>query len=255
MVIATHLEYAVKHTRLYSPHQFPEVFAQRDEKLGATSGTGALQVKVINATTLAAAKQLVEDNHLEDVLCLNFASAKSPGGGFINGAQAQEESLARASGLYACLHPMQAMYETNKRYRSSLYTDYLIYSPQVPVFRDDRDELLENSWRVSMLTAPAVNAGAVHDNERENIPRIQETMLRRMEKLLSVAIVHQHAALVLGAWGCGVFRNDPESVARWFHFHLVENDSFRHAFDTVIFAVLDHSPEETTLRKFRDVFE
>jgi uncharacterized protein (TIGR02452 family) len=79
-------------------------------------------------------------------------------------------------------------------------------------------------------------------------------MLRRMEKLLSIAVVHGHAALVLGAWGCGVFRNDPASVARWFHYHLFENDTFRNAFDTVVFAVLDHGPELANLKPFQDMF-
>ena len=251
--IAPALEYALRESRLYSPQQFPEVFALRDDRLAA-SAPKPMRVEVVNATTLAAARRLVEEQHREDVLCLNFASAKNPGGGFINGSQAQEESLARASGLYACISPMQMMYETNKRYRSSLYTDHLIYSPQVPVFRDDDDRLLETPWRVSMLTAPAVNAGAIHDNEPENVSRIQETMLRRMEKLLSIAVVHRHGALVLGAWGCGVFRNEPADVARWFHYHLLENDSFRHAFDTVVFAVLDGSPELSTLNAFRKLF-
>jgi len=68
---------------------------------------------------------------------LNFASAKNPGGGFLGGGSAQEESLARSSGLFPCINQMQQMYETNRAYRSCLYTDHMIYSPRVPVFRDD----------------------------------------------------------------------------------------------------------------------
>lgn len=252
--IAPQLDYAVKNTRLYAPHQFPEVFAVRDEKLGAISGPGGIDLEVISATTLAAARRLVEDHHRGDVLCLNFASAKNPGGGFLGGSQAQEESLARASGLYAAIRPQETMYETNRRYRSCLYTDHIIYSPKVPVFRDDDDRLLESPWRVSMLTVPAVNAGAVREQEPENVPRIQETMLRRMEKLLSVAVVQDHGTLVLGAWGCGVFRNDPAQVASWFHYHLVENDTFRHAFETVWFAVPDTGKTPSAHQSFREVF-
>jgi uncharacterized protein (TIGR02452 family) len=253
--IGPQLAYAVKNTRLYAPHQFPEVFAVRDEKLGGTSGAGGIELKVLGATTLAAARRLVEESQVADVLCLNFASAKNPGGGFLSGSQAQEESLARASGLYAAIHPQQTMYETNRRYRSCLYTDHLIYSPQVPVFRDDDDRLLESPFRVSMLTVPAVNAGAVREQEPENVSRIQETMLRRMEKLLSVAVVHGHGTLVLGAWGCGVFKNDPAQVASWFRYHLVENDTFRSAFETVWFAVPDDGTAGSTYQIFRDAFE
>jgi uncharacterized protein (TIGR02452 family) len=253
--IGPQLAYAVKNTRLYAPHQFPEVFAVRDEKLGGTSGAGGLELMVKNATTLAAARILVEESQFENVLCLNFASAKNPGGGFLNGSQAQEESLARASGLYAAINPQQTTYETNRRYRSCLYTDHILYSPKVPVFRDDDDRLLESPFRVSMLTVPAVNAGAVREQEPENIPRIQETMLRRMEKLLSVAVVHGHGTLVLGAWGCGVFKNDPAQVASWFRYHLIENDTFRSAFETVWFAVPDDGKAGSTFQTFREVLE
>jgi uncharacterized protein (TIGR02452 family) len=106
-----------------------------------------------------------------------------------------------------------------------------------------------------MLTVPAVNAGVVREQEPENVSRIQETMLRRMEKLLSVAVAHGHGTLVLGAWGCGVFRNDPAQVARWFHYHLIENDSFRNAFETVWFAVPDSGKTPSTFQIFQDVFE
>ncbi len=251
--IASALQHSITHSTLYAPQQFPEVFALRDKRLAAVPCPGETRFEVVNQTTFAAGRCLVEEGR-DDVMCLNFASAKNPGGGFLNGSQAQEESLARASGLYACINPLQTMYETNKRYRSSLYTDHLIHSPLVPVFRDDHDALLDSAWLISILTAPAVNAGAVQKNEPENIPRIQETMLRRIEKLLSVAVVHQQKTLVLGAWGCGVFQNDPVQVASWFHYHLVENETFRNAFETVVFAVLDRAKQPTTLAAFEQQF-
>ena len=140
------------------------------------------------------------------VLALNFASAKNPGGGFLKGSQAQEESLARASGLYACINPIQTGYEANRRNASCLYTDHMIYSPDVPVFRDDDDLLLDHPYLVSFLTAPAVNAGEVRLKEPGNVvPDRGGDAVGRMEKVLSLAVVHGHEVLVLGAWGCGVF--------------------------------------------------
>jgi uncharacterized protein (TIGR02452 family) len=115
----------------------------------------------------------------------------------------------------------------------------MIYSPRVPVFRDDEDRLLSRTYAVSFLTAPAVNRGAVEQNERENLPRVEATMLERIEKLLAVAVVQGHDTLVLGAWGCGVFRNDPSDVAAWFHRQLIDNPAFQGAFRRVVFAVLD----------------
>jgi uncharacterized protein (TIGR02452 family) len=151
--------------------------------------------EVLNATTLAAASRLVAEG--ARVLALNFASAKNPGGGFLGGSQAQEESLARATGLYACLAPMAEMYQTNRAFPSCLYTDHMIYSPDVPVFRDDDDRLLEEPYLVSILTAPAVNAGAVRQNEPENVARIEPVMRARIEKVLTVAAVTDHAMLIM----------------------------------------------------------
>src|SRR5205823_257311 len=130
--------------------------------------------------------------------------------------------------------------EANRRFGSCLYTDHMIYSPRVPVVRDDEGALLDGPYAVSFLTAPAVNAGAVKDHERG---LIEATMLGRMEKLLSVAVVHRHDTLVLGAWGCGVFKNDTGRVAGWFHRHLVEGATFRGAFKKVVFAVTDWSED------------
>jgi uncharacterized protein (TIGR02452 family) len=184
------------------------------------------------------------------VLALNFASAKHPGGGFLSGSKAQEESLARASGLYACLAPVEHMYEVNRSCATALYTDHIIYSPRVPVFRDDEGNLLDLPYPVSFLTSPAVNVGALKPGEKE---RIENTMLTRMEKLLSVALVHGHSALILGAWGCGVFKNEPAQVAAWFHRHLVEG-IFAGAFRQVIFAVLDWSAEQRYIGPFHNQF-
>ena len=160
---------------------------------------------------------------------------------------AQEESLARSSGLYACIGPMQGMYEANKAFGSCLYTDHMIYSPKVPVLRDDDGTLLEVPYPASFVTAPAVNAGAVKEHER---PRVAPTMLGRMEKVLSLAVVHGHETLVLGAWGCGVFKNDTTAVARGFRHFLVESETFRGAFRRVVFAVTDRSEE----RRFTSPF-
>lgn len=236
-------------TRLYTPDQLQSLV----EELPAAEGETTFSVA--NETTLAAARRFAEADPQQDVLCLNFASAKNPGGGFLGGSQAQEESLARASGLYACIDPVREYYETNRGYGSSIYTDHMIYSPRVPVFRDDDDELLARPYLATMLTAPAVNAGAVQKNEPDRVRLIEPTMLRRIEQVLAVARAHGHNTLVLGAWGCGVFRNDPASVARWFAQQLRENTRFQNAFRHVHFAVLDHSQTLATYEAFRNTFQ
>lgn len=209
---------------------------------------------VSNCTTFAAAKEMVDADAGVDPLCLNFASAKNPGGGFLSGSQAQEECLARASGLYACLSQKMAYYQANRGCPTELYTDHIIYSPRVPVFRDDSDRLIGSPYLVSIITAPAVNAGAVRKNEPENVCKIAPTMQRRIEFVLAIARHHGHTQLVLGAWGCGVFANDPADVAEWFHGALTQNPLFKNAFDRVVFAVLDRTEDQTTFRAFHDRF-
>lgn len=83
------------------------------------------------------------------------------------------------------------MYSMNRNLGSSLYTDDMIYSPLVPVIRDDNDELLDRPFMISIITVPAVNAGAVRQKgKQEEIDLIESTMLTRTEKLLSVAVIH-----------------------------------------------------------------
>jgi uncharacterized protein (TIGR02452 family) len=78
-----------------------------------------------------------------------FASARRPGGGFLTGAQAQEESIARASALHACLRVVGDFYAYQRRRPELTYSDRVIYSPAVPVFRDDTGALLPVPSRVS----------------------------------------------------------------------------------------------------------
>ncbi|MCL2430053.1 MAG: TIGR02452 family protein, partial [Alphaproteobacteria bacterium] len=110
-------------------------------------GRHATQIAVRNETTLEAARRLAAAHR---TIALNFASAKNPGGGFLSGSEAQEESLARASSLYACLEG-RSMYAFHRRRSDSLYTDYVIYSPAVIVFRDDGGTLAETPFTCSFL--------------------------------------------------------------------------------------------------------
>jgi uncharacterized protein (TIGR02452 family) len=209
---------------------------------------------VRNETTLTAARRLVVDRGLKRVLVLNFASAKNPGGGFLGGSQAQEESLARSSALYASLLTQPDYYTTNRACRTALYTDHMILSPEVPVLREDGGQLLPQPYVVGMLTAPAVNAGAVNDNEPANVEKVLPTMASRITKVLAVALRHGYVHLVLGAWGCGVFRNDPEAIAELFAQALRHEGRFARAFGSVNFAVLDGTPQESIFQAFQRRF-
>lgn len=238
------LRVACADTILYTPGEY-ETLCSRVSALPLTRSTTQ---QVSNRTTLAAAKSL--QVNYPAVAALNFASAKNPGGGFLSGSQAQEESLARASGLYATLQTQPEFYEFHRQQASSLYSDRVIYSPQVPVFHDDEGHLLAQPWKTSFLTAAAVNAGAVRKNEPPQAENIIPVMERRARMVLAIAARHGYQALVLGAWGCGVFQNDPTVIARIFANALVD-PLFAGRFAHVEFAIYDASPGQDTYKAFQ----
>lgn len=215
------------------------------ESLPAGS-THRMAITVTGETTLEACQRLATASS-GPLLCLNFASAKNPGGGFLGGAQAQEESLARSSALYPCLQAKPEFYEAHRRERSLLYSDRMILSPAVPVFRNDDGDLLDRPYLVTILTSPAPNVGAMRDPEEK--AAVPEVLARRSEKVLAVAASRGYRRVVLGAWGCGVFRNDPAEVAAVFAGHL-RTGVFTDQFEEVVFAVFDPSPARSTLAAF-----
>ena len=212
------------------------------------------EFEVTNETTFQALARLANSagGHIG---CLNFASAKNPGGGFLNGSLAQEEALACASGLYPCLLRAREYYERNRANRSALYLDLAIFSPLVPFFRNDAGVLQEKPILASVITAPAPNAGAIAQNEPNNLHLIEATLQRRSELILNIAAAHEIDRLVLGAWGCGVFRNDPSVVARVFAQLLRASGKFFGLFSQVVFAVYDRSDDLRTLHAFTETFK
>jgi uncharacterized protein (TIGR02452 family) len=221
-----------------------------DQPLHALApGSKETHIEVANESTLAAARRLIEAG--QRPAALNFASAKHPGGGFLGGARAQEESLARSSGLYACLAG-NPMYAEHRDQRNPMYSHYAIYSPDVPVFRTDDGALLERPFLCSFITSPAVNAQVVLQRNPGYRPQIQSAMRERIFKVLTIAALHGHDALVLGAWGCGVFGNDCQEIAELFGQAL--RGPFCGVFAQVVFAILDWSEEARFIGPFRSVF-
>jgi uncharacterized protein (TIGR02452 family) len=231
---------AVEGTRSYPPGQpLPAV----------RPGDKTTRVEVVNESTLAAVRRMAEAGHRP--VALNFASAKNPGGGFLSGARAQEESLARSSALYACLSG-NPMYAYHRACGDALYSDYAIYSPDVPVFRADDGSLLEQLYACSFITSPAVNAKVVLERDRSRRPEVREAMRRRVARVLAIAAAHGHEAAVLGAWGCGVFGNDCAEVAGLFREALAGD--FRGAFSWLVFAVVDTSQQRRFIGPFERAF-
>jgi uncharacterized protein (TIGR02452 family) len=241
------VEESIRNTMLYSPETFEHIRFEVEQEIAARNYQTRIEVK--NCTTIEAATQLVNENG--KTACLNFASAKNPGGGFLGGAQAQEESLARASALYPTLTKfLKEMYEYNRSQNTYLYSDYMIYSPDVVFFKNDADELLSHPFVSDILTGPAVNIGAMRQNKPQELLLAKQTMLARMDKLLSVFVLQKVENLVLGAWGCGVFQNKPEDVAGYFANYLVKDGKYANCFRNIVFAVFDRSKNKENISAF-----
>jgi uncharacterized protein (TIGR02452 family) len=249
--IAAEVERAVRGTVLYTPRDL-EALAVPSVSESAAGG-GPCRIEVTGETTAVAASRLIEREGEARVVALNFASAKNPGGGFLGNAKAQEEDLARCSALYACQITKRAYYDANRASESMLYTDHIIYSPGVPFFRDDRLALLAKPFLVSIITAPAPNAGQAAQKGKGESEKVKGVLDARAGKVLAVAAAHGHRVLVLGAWGCGVFRNEPRDVAEVFA-RWLDHPRFSGAFDRVVFAVYDRGQGTPNLRAFQERF-
>lgn len=234
-------------TRLYTPAHLDAA----EDLMGP--GLHDTRFSVTRETTLAAGRRLLAESP-GPVSVLNFASATTPGGGFLTGSAAQEESLCRASALYATLEQFPAYYDLHRTQQGRLYTDHLMFAQDVPVFRDDTGAWLERPHVLDILTAAAPNLRGLHSAHLETLrPQAQRTIERRASLVLTAFRHARCTRLVLGAWGCGAFRNDPAHVARTFH-TLLTQGRHRGAFTEVVFAVFAMPWEETNLRAFEQVF-
>ncbi len=213
--------------------------------------TGAEQafLSVKNEPTVKATREFAE-SVTEKIGVLNFASAKNPGGGFLNGAMAQEESLASSSGLYMTLLQNESYYEANRSFGSMMYTDHAIYSPEVVFFRDENFRLIDRPFRASVLTLPAVNYGEVV-LKGEDLHKAEAVMKNRMRLALAIFAGMGDQHLILGAFGCGVFKNDPLKVAEWWR-ELLEDEGIGKMFAEIRFAVLD-SPGGKCIQSFQRI--
>lgn len=247
--IAKPVRVCLDSTRFFPPEELERI---RQDVLARPTEGITTSFEVVNETTLAGITRLLSEAK-GPVAVLNFASAKNPGGGFLNGSQAQEESLARSSALYTSLLQASEFYDRHRASPSMLYSDAMILSPHCPVFRDDDGQLLEKPQLVSFITSPAPNAGAAATNRPEELPLIPEVFRRRSEYVLSLAASEGYKNIVLGAWGCGVFRNDPAVVASTFADHL-RHGAWAGRFERVVFSVLDTSSSQETLRAFHHAF-
>ena len=181
----------------------------------------------------------------KDVTVLNFASGVSPGGGVRYGAKAQEEDLCLCSGLLHGLETLPKYYLANqaKKAPEDCY-DIMIESEQVPFVKDGDHNVVE-PFRARVFSYPAPNLW------RSTITPQQaaRTFRRRARQIIARATELGTEVLLLGAWGCGAYRNDPEVVARAFKEAL---DRFGGGLERVVFPVYGSI---VNYEVFREVFK
>ncbi|MDO5519291.1 MAG: TIGR02452 family protein [bacterium] len=212
----------------------------------------SLTISVRNCDSFSAAK-LLYDSGKQNALVMNFANAIRPGGGYLSGANAQEECLCRQSTLYASISSKKAeeMYSFNDKKRLPFDSDYMLLSKFVEVFRDPDGNLLDNSFTTSVMTIPAPNLfGRAADASEEEVDKI---MKHRIRNYFTVAIEFGYRHLVLGAWGCGAFGHNAKNVARYFR-EVLFDEGYSDFFSTIVFAVLDTTFTRYNYHSFLETF-
>ena len=200
---------------------------------GHTAGAET-DISVESTTTLAAAARY---RTLGRTAVLNFANPEVPGGGVRNGAVAQEESLCRCSSLYPCLAAPEVFddfYGYHFMHGRFLYSDRVIYTPGVIVFKDDALNLMDRSlwYKVDVLTCAAPLTARLQCDTM----MLAELFRLRIKNILNVALENRAEVLILGAFGCGAFRNPPEIVAGAFR-EVIEEGQYRRFFKKIVFAI------------------
>lgn len=188
-------------------------------------------VVVENKKTVDSIIEMSE--YTKDIGVLNFASAHNPGGGFLTGAMAQEESLAYSSNLYHTLKDSN-YYLKNVHYLSKFYIDDVIYS-EVEFFRDSNFDYLVKPISTKVITSAAVNVNKLNFLDT----KYEDVMYRRMEFILKLFAHIGCKNIILGAYGCGVFGNKAEFVAEVWKKLLYGENKYIEYFDNVVFSVYD----------------
>ena len=227
---------------------------------------GETIVKVENIDCLSASKKLQEEGYHPAVL--NMASRRNPGGGVQTGAGAQEENLFRRSNLFQSLYqfaPFADKYGLRKsKYQYPLDRNFGgIYTPDATVFRGTEQDgypLLDEAYRMSFITVAGINRPALESPERI-APELVDPVKNKIRTIFRIGLLHGHDSLVLGALGCGAFRNPPSHIARLFH-EVMQEPEFKNKYHLLFFAILDdhnarlkHNPDGNYLpfvREFKD---
>ena len=193
------------------------------------------------------------DNRDKRITVLNFASYKNPGGMFLNGSFAQEESLCHKSTLYNVLKEYQGSYYEHHRrsLNRSLYTNDALYSPDI-VFQTETKSGVTIFYKVDVITCAAPNVKAAKKYHNVSDAECLETLVDRIAFVLDVARANDVDILIAGAFGCGVFGNKLEDVAT--AFAIMITNYYHHFFDEIVFPIPNMFVSDISFKIFKDTF-
>ena len=207
-----------------------------------------------------------KENH---VAVHNFASASNPGGGVTNGASAQEECLCRCSGLYFCLNTpamWDGFYKPHRDAHDPIHNDDIIYTPGVTVFKTDKatPQLMnESEWYdVDVITCAAPNLRDQPSNRYNTGDGNKQVVMndkdllalheKKLRRILEVVLSEGCDTVILGAFGCGAFQNNPEVVALA-NKNVIKD--YLHAFKNIEFAVYCSPRDDRNFKIFERILK
>jgi len=241
------IKYSIENSDFFAADMTMDIFC--DNK---TPGN----VKVTKNSTFNAAR-----NYTGKVAVLNFASATNPGGGVTKGSNAQEECLCRCSTLYNVLSDPkfdEIFYKPHKEHGNALHNHDAIYTPNIQIIKSDNYNLLYRPFSVNVVTCAAPNLretpANAYNHERGEKPDVTNEELfnihfRRAVHIFELAYSHGNETIILGAFGCGAFKNPPEIVAKAYKKALEIGKIY---FKNIEFAVYS-GKDDTNYKVFKEI--
>lgn len=231
-------------------------------------GNSETQICIEDQDCLETAEHLILQGY--SPILLSFANAHHPGGSVTSGAIAQEETICRRSTLIRSIYTLEPNYASHFGYPFKEGNGYplinhnysVIYSPAVTVFKQGKEcTLMEHPFRIAIISCAALHLAS------KNLPQelkpdfnghlsdeAKRITLNKIRTIFRLGLMHGHDAMILGAFGCGAFRNPPDDIAAMFHAVLGETE-FKHKFRLVCFSILaDPNSGNKNLNAFREEF-
>lgn len=197
-----------------------------------------------NFSVIQAATDYHNHSRNDQICILNFTDSVNPAQDYLNGGVSQEACLCRQTLLYDTIIKSPMFKENQAQGKTYEGSDTMIYSPNVYVIRNDKNELLKQPFMVNIISSAAVN------QSNGIIPNSKKIMEQRIRKIVLLAAYKRNDVLILGSFGCGAYKNDPKTIAEIFQKILVE-EGLKDHFKLIIFPIFS---DNSMLQIFQTAF-